>query len=80
MQEHGAAAAGDAWCAVVVDLDDKVIEIIGAGKPVAGLVVDQPNGLIVVTVLRVFAPGIFRPDRADGQEGSRPRMAVGAPP
>jgi len=80
MQEHRTAASCDARSAVVIDLDDEVIEVIVARQPVAGLAADQPNRLIVMAVLRILAPGIFGTNRADGKEGSRPRMAVGPPP
>ena len=36
MHEHGAAAAGDTRPGVVVELDDEVVETIGALQPVAG--------------------------------------------
>ena len=65
---------------VVIDLDDEIVEMILARQPVAGLIADQPNRLVVMAVLRVFAPGVFGPDRPGRQKGPRPRMAVGAPP
>ena len=37
MQEDGAAAAGYAWRAVMIDLDDEVIEVIVAFEPVWSL-------------------------------------------
>ena len=37
MDEHRAAAAGDARPGVVVDLDDEIVELVGAPQPVAGL-------------------------------------------
>jgi hypothetical protein len=80
MQKHGTAAAGDARAKVVIDLDDEVIEVILARQPVSGLIVDQPDRLVVMAVLRIFAPGIFGPDRPRRQIGLRPRMPVGAPP
>src|SRR5512147_3220988 len=80
MQEHGAAAAGNSWAGVVIDLDDEIVEVVLAGQPVAGLVADQADRLIVVAVPRVLAPGVFGPDRPDRQIGARSRIAVGAPP
>ena len=65
---------------VMIDLDDEIVEVILARQPVAGLIADQADRLIVMAVLRVFAPGVFGPDRPDRQKGARPRMAVGAPP
>src|SRR5690348_15556980 len=80
MQEHGAAAAGDARAGVVVDFDDEIIEMVLARQPVTGPIVDQTDGPIVTAVPRVLAPGIFGPDRPHRQIGLRPGMAVGAPP
>ena len=80
MQEHRAAAAGDARRAVVIDLDDKIIEGVVAGEPIAAAIRLEPHRLVVVPVLGVFAPGVFGPDRARRQECARPRVAVGAPP
>src|SRR6185312_6710185 len=80
MQEHGAAAAGYPRAGVVIDFDDEIVEMVLAREPVAGLVADQADGLIVTAVPRVLAPGVFGPDRPDRQKGPRSRMAVGAPP
>ena len=38
MQEYRAAATGDARGAVVIDLDDEIVEMVVAREPVAGLV------------------------------------------
>ena len=80
MQEDGAAAPGNPWRSIVIDLDDEIVEVILAREPVSGLVADQSNRLVVMPVLRVFAPGVFGPDRPDRQKSPRPLMAVGAPP
>jgi hypothetical protein len=80
MQEYGAATAGYPWPGVVIDFDDEIVEVILARQPVAGLVADQADRLIVMAVPRVLAPRVFGPDRADRQIGPRPRMAIGAPP
>ena len=66
MQEHGAAAAGDARARVVVDLDDEVVEMILAGQPVAGLAAPKPDRLVVMAVGRVFAPGVLGADWPNG--------------
>ena len=79
MQEHRAAAAGNARRAVVVDLDDEVVEVIVARETVAGRVSRQPDRLVVTAVVRVFAPGVLGANRAGRQEGLRPPVAVGAP-
>ena len=80
MQEHGAAAPGDARRGIVVDLDDEVVEMILAPQPVAGLAARETNRLVVMAVGRVFAPGILGTNRANRQEGLGPDMTVGAPP
>src|SRR5438067_6680632 len=80
MQEHGAAAPGDARRRIVVDLDDEVVEMLLAPQPVAGLAARETNRLIVMPVGRVFAPGMFGTNRANRQEGLGPDMTVGAPP
>jgi hypothetical protein len=80
MQEDCTTAAGDARAKVVIDLDDEIVEVILARQPVSGLVVDQPDRLVVTAVVRIFAPGILGPDRPRWQIGLRPRMPVGAPP
>ncbi len=64
----------------MIDLDDKIVEMIVALEPVTALVAIPPHRLIVVAALRIFAPGIIGPDGANRQERTRPRMAVGAPP
>jgi len=80
MQEHRATAAGYARGAVVVDLDDEVVEVIRAGEPVSRLTPGTPHRLIVMPVVRVLAPGVLGPDRAGRQEGLRPGVPVSAPP
>jgi hypothetical protein len=80
MQKYRAAAAGDTRGTIVIDLDDKIVEMILAPEPVAAAVAIQPHGLIVVPTPGIFAPDIFGPDRAHRQERTRPWVAVGAPP
>ena len=80
MQEYRAATAGDTRRAVVIDLDDEIVEMIIALEPVTAMVAIPPHRLIVMAAPRIFAPGVFGPDGANRQERTRPRMAVGAPP
>ena len=80
MQEYRAAAAGDARRAVVVDLDNKIVEMVVTLEPVAAAIAIQPYRLVVVSARRVFAPGVLGPDGPNRQECPRPRMTVGAPP
>ena len=64
----------------MIDLDDKIVEMIVALEPVSALTAIPPHRLIVMAALRIFAPGVVGPDGANRQERGRPRMAVGAPP
>src|SRR5258707_1441560 len=80
MQEYRAATAGDTRRAVVIDLDDEIVEMIIALEQVTTMVAIPPHRLIVMSALRIFAPGVVGPDGANRQESARPRMAVGAPP
>jgi len=80
MQKYRAATAGDARRAVVIDLDDKIVEMIVAFEPVTAMFAIPPHRLIVMAALGIFAPGVFGADGANRQERSRHRMAVGAPP
>src|SRR5689334_18730087 len=80
MQEHGAAAPGDAWNRVVVDLHDEVVEMILACQAVAALARRASHWPVVVTIRRIFAPGILGTDGACGQKCPGTGMAVGAPP
>ena len=64
----------------MIDLDDKIVEMIVAPEPVAALAAIPPHRPIVVAALRIFAPGVVGPDRANRQERTWPRVAVGAPP
>src|SRR3954453_8143985 len=80
MQEHRAAAAGDAWASVVIDLDDEIVEMVVALEPVAALFRIQLHGLVVVPVCGIFAPRVVWSDGTEGKKRRRPGMAVGAPP
>ena len=48
MQEYRAAAAPDTRRAVVIDLDDEIIEMVVAPEPVAAAAAIQPDRLVVV--------------------------------
>jgi len=80
MQEYRAAAAGDARGAVVIDLDNEIIEVVVACQSIAAATGLEPYRLIVMAALRIFAPGVRGPNGADGQECAWPRVAVGTPP
>lgn len=80
MDEHRAAAPGDARARVVIDLDNEIVEMIVAPEPVAGLIRPAPERSVVAPIRRVLAPGIVLPDRSDRKHRFRPRRAVGPPP
>src|SRR3979409_2194297 len=80
MKEDRAAAAGNARAAVVIDLDNEIIEMVVAPEPVAAACPIPPHRPVVVPACGVFAPGVFRPNGANRQECTRPRVAVSAPP
>src|SRR5216684_182707 len=65
MQEYRAAAACDARRAVVIDLDDKIIEVVVAPEAVAVLGPIQPDGLVVMAACGVFTPGVVSCNRAN---------------
>src|SRR4030081_1333487 len=80
MQKYRAAAAGNARRTVVIDLDNKIIEVIVALEPIAAAIAIQPHWLVVMAAPWVFAPGVFGSDSANRQKCTRPRVTVGAPP
>src|SRR5882757_11204040 len=80
MQKHRAAAPGNARCGIMVDLDNKIIEMVVACQPVAAVIAAEPHRLVVVSVGRVLAPGVIWANRAHSQKSPRPTMTVGAPP
>jgi hypothetical protein len=80
MQKNRAAAPGDARRAVVIDLDNEIIEVVVAPEPVAALLAIEPDRLVVMAIPWVFAPAILGPDGANRQESPGPGVAVVAPP
>ena len=80
MQEHGAAAAGDPRPRIVIDLDNEIIEVIGAFEAVTRMRAADPDRLVVMTVGRILAPGIIDLNGANRKKAARPRMTVGTPP
>jgi hypothetical protein len=80
MQKYRAAAPLDARLRVVIDLDDEIIKLVVALKPIAALRAIQPHRLVVMTAGWIFAPGVFGPDGANRQKGTGPWMTVGTPP
>ena len=60
MDEHRAAAAGDAGPGIVVDFDDQVVEPSCRQQPVAWFIGRPPERPIIAPVRRVLAPGVDR--------------------
>lgn len=80
MEKYSAAAAGDPRPGIVINLDDEIVEMVVASKPVPGIALLQADRLVIAPVVRVFAPGILGANRSNGKEGVWPRMTVRAPP
>ncbi len=80
MDEHGAAAAGNARARVVVDLDDEVVEVVLAREPVGFRSRRHFHRPVVTAVGGVLAPAVLRRNAPGRQSRRRTRMAVGAPP
>src|ERR1700742_5242204 len=80
MDEHRAAAAGDSRARVVVDLDDEVVESVGAGEAVGRAPGRHLHRPIVMAVRRVLAPTVVEANPLHRQCGSRTAVALAAPP
>jgi hypothetical protein len=65
VNEHGAAAAGDARAAVVVDLDEEVVKPIVAPEPVASVIGRPPEWPVISAVSGIFAPSQIGCDTSD---------------
>src|SRR5262245_23211907 len=80
MQEHGAAATGNAGPYVVIDLDEVVVEPVVAPEAVAWLIGRAAEWAVVAAVGCILAPGQSGVD-ADGRQPRRGLWAaVRAPP
>ena len=80
MDKDCAAATGNAWPGVVIDLDDDVIEAVVAPQPVAWFIGRPPKGTVVAPVVGVFAPCVGRTDAADRKPCPRAGEPIGPPP
>ena len=80
MNEHGAAAPGDAWPRIVIDLDNIIVEAVLALEAVAILIVAAPDWHVVMAFGGILRPRIARLDRAHRQERSRSNVSIGSPP
>jgi hypothetical protein len=80
MEEHGAAAAGNAGTPVVVNFYNDIIEMIGACEAVPGHFARSFYRAVVISVRGVFRPGVVTADLPQRQQSSRCRPAVSPPP
>ncbi len=80
MDEDGAAAPCHARADIVVDLDDEVVEVVGAPKAVGARGAGELDRPVVASIGRLLAPAVIRPRDADGQRGARPRASIRTPP
>lgn len=58
MEEYAAPAPCNAGACVVINLDDEIVKMIVAPKPVSGDVFAQMYRLVIAAVGWVFAPGV----------------------
>ena len=80
VNENRAAAARDPRTAVVIELDNQVVEVIGAPEAIARLVRAAPDCTIVPTIGGVLDPRIVAPNGAHWQQCARTGQPVRAPP
>src|SRR5262245_8573858 len=80
MQEHRAPPPRNPRAGVVVDLDDEVVQMVVAPKPVAWVIGRPSVGPVVATVARQLAPGEVWLDPPNRKRGARPRRAIRTPP
>ncbi len=80
MNEDRTATVGNAGPRIVIKLDDQVVEMILAPKPVRAALWVKPHRAIIVAVARVLRPAILLADAAQRQPRTRTRQAVCPPP
>jgi len=80
VDEDRAAAAGDAWPGVVINLDDQVVQPIVAPESIAWFIGRPPKWTIVAPVFGILAPRIGAADLPNRQRGARRRKAIRPPP
>jgi len=80
MDEDRATAPGDARPGIVVDLDNEVVERVGAGEPVGAAFLCHGYRPVIAPVRGILAPAVVRLNPPGRQQGRWPRVAVGAPP
>jgi hypothetical protein len=80
VDEDRAAAAGDARPRIVVNLDDKIIEIIYTCQPIGTCIRWHLDRSIIMAIGRVFAPTVRRGYPLCRKGCCWSRMPVGPPP
>jgi hypothetical protein len=80
VNEHRAAAAGDSGPRIVVDLDNQIVETVGAAEPVAWFSGRAPEGPVIAAIRGILAPGEVGRDPPHRQGGARPLQTVSPPP
>ncbi len=80
MDKDRAAKSGNPRAGVVVDLDDDVVEPVGAPKPVAWFIGQPLKGMIVTPVVDVLAPSIGGANATKRKERPRANEPIGSPP
>jgi hypothetical protein len=80
VNEHGAAAAGDAGFGVVVDFNKQVVEPVVTPKPVSWFTGRPAKGPIIAPIGGIFAPRVRGTDPTYRQWCPGLWDAVGSPP
>lgn len=80
MDEHGAATTGDPRPCIVIDFDNKIIEVVGAAHVVSWFTGRPPEGPVVAPIARVLAPGVCRTYVPGRQARPGPQPAIRPPP
>lgn len=80
MYKNRATAAGNSRALVMIDLNDEIIEMIGAPQTITWYHRINPERAIIAPVAGVFRPSIVRFDSTQREVRTRWRAAIGAPP
>lgn len=80
MEENRAAAAGDAWRGVVIDLDNEIVKVVVPPEPIAVAIAAKFHRPVVMAAGGIFTPAVLGPNGANRQEGLRPLVPIGPPP
>ena len=78
MHEDGAAPPLHARAVVIPEHEHEVVEMVSTGQTIGALQRGKPDHLVIVAILRIFAPAVAGADRMDRKLRPRPRHAIGA--